>query len=468
MKRSAGWLLTLAAASGCVATEMDGMTRGNLTGGTSPMPKAPNPPMLRGAVGPQGQPVAAVPMVGPHAEGAMMGVGPEILQASAQMPGTGGGIPGMPPGMPGMPGMPPGMPPMPPGIMPAGGMIPTPHSGLPPHAKGGSAPIGAVWANGAQGGGGGGAQAAMPAPRTQIRFVGPAGAKIGWFVMGSQPGPDGKPMLLPHQMDVPGRYNFIQASIYRLKLSDIPGRPGLELYPTIEVVPSNPKTDAFLAHNYVPVDFTEEDFDQVTAGNFITKVVYLPDPQFQSQSVTGPEELSSTRLDPGVDPVAEAYRRGHILLVVRLGGIDLETRNSPPLDAGAGNCPPMAGMPGGAPNGMMGMGNMPQLPPTPPGVSQPMPGGMPGTPPMFAPPSPRLTAPTKAPNGPMVPANPRGLSQADKSNPDVQRTAYTVGPDGQLYPGMVSVGAPPEFPQTATHLPVETKPVKRGVLGFTK
>ena len=35
----------------------------------------------------------------------------------------------------------------------------------------------------------------------------------------------------------PGRYNFPQGAIYRLKLSNIPGRPGVELYPTLEVGP---------------------------------------------------------------------------------------------------------------------------------------------------------------------------------------------------------------------------------------
>jgi len=29
----------------------------------------------------------------------------------------------------------------------------------------------------------------------------------------------------------PGRYNFPQGAIYRLKLTNIPGRPGVELYP---------------------------------------------------------------------------------------------------------------------------------------------------------------------------------------------------------------------------------------------
>ena len=60
------------------------------------------------------------------------------------------------------------------------------------------------------------------------------------------------------------------------------------------------------------------------AGNFVTKVIYLPDPEFQELALAGVETLVSTRLDPGVDPIVEADRRGSILAVIRLGNKDVE------------------------------------------------------------------------------------------------------------------------------------------------
>ena len=62
-------------------------------------------------------------------------------------------------------------------------------------------------------------------------------------------------------------------------------------------------------------------------------MIYLPDPQFQDLAATGPDEVVSSRLEPGVDPIAEAHRRGSILCVVRLGNIDLEAPNTPAMDA---------------------------------------------------------------------------------------------------------------------------------------
>jgi hypothetical protein len=208
--------------------------------------------------------------------------------------------------------------------------------------------------NGAEGGGVG-----MP-PASQIGFIGPDGMQVRWDISASG-GFDSEPLVTP------GRYDFPQGAIYRLKLTDIPGREGLELYPTLEVGPVTPRTDAFLAHNAIPFQLTDEDLDQVTTGNFVTKVVYLPDAEYQELAVAGVETLVSTRLDPGCDPVVEADRRGAILAIIRIGNKDLESGG-----AGTGS---LAGAGGGggagggtpigvaAPLGMPCGGDPSQLPP---------------------------------------------------------------------------------------------------------
>ncbi len=163
-------------------------------------------------------------------------------------------------------------------------------------------------------GGGGGPMMAT----SQVAFLGAEGVQVQWDV--SCYG-----MFDSEALVIPGRQDFYQGAIYRLKLSNISGRPGVELYPTLEIAPVTPRTDAYLAHAPIPVQFTEEDFDQVLSGNFVTKVIYLPDPEFQELALAGVETLVSTRLDPGVDPIAEADRRGSILAILRMGNKDLET-----------------------------------------------------------------------------------------------------------------------------------------------
>ncbi|MEI8371212.1 MAG: hypothetical protein WCJ35_00090 [Planctomycetota bacterium] len=171
---------------------------------------------------------------------------------------------------------------------------------------------------------------------SQIYFVGPDGLTMQWDV--TAPG-----QFDSQQLVAPARYNFPQGALYRLKLANIPGRPGLELFPTLEVGPATPRSEAFLAHNAIPVEFTDEDFDQVTTGNFVTKVIYLPDPEFQEMALAGVGTLVSTRLDPGVDPIVEADRRGAIMAIVRLGNKDLA------IASAAGEQ-----MPGGPTTGMQG------------------------------------------------------------------------------------------------------------------
>jgi hypothetical protein len=396
MKRTAGALALLAALGGGVALGGPYMSQvwnppqpDGVHWGVREVPTVP------GLMGPWGQ---AIPMAAPYNASPPSGetlarqmlaqsMPLEMMQLAgyskdiqlAQGPACGpGGCP-MPPGV-GGPGnliSPPGVPPVPPGLPP------------------GLRPPGAVAAVGALTGP---AVSPFAVQRSEVRFVGPAGMRISWFA----PGPDGKPGFGPQYLEAPGRYNFLQAAIYRLKISDIPHHPGLVLYPTLEVVPAKAKTATFLSHSAVPVSFTEEDFEQVAAGNFVVKVIYLPDPAFQDLAATGPDEVVSSRLEPGVDPIIEAQRRGCILLVVRLGNIDLEVPNTPAMDAPNPFCPP--GAAAAAPPGpaQMAPGLPMPAPQAPYGMNMPGP-GMPGLPGMPMPPMPGMGLPPTMGQPPMTP-----------------------------------------------------------------
>ncbi len=151
---------------------------------------------------------------------------------------------------------------------------------------------------------------------SQIAFVGEAGMHVSFDVTGSGQF-DSEPLI------VPARQNFRQGAIYRLMLTNVPGHPGEEYYPTLEVGPVTPRTEAYIEHSAIPIQLTPEDFDQVQSGNFVTKVIYLPDPEHQKLALAAIETLVSTRLDPGVDPVKEADRRGSIMAILRLGNKDI-------------------------------------------------------------------------------------------------------------------------------------------------
>jgi hypothetical protein len=291
------------------------------------------------------------------------------------------------------------------GAAPPGGMIGGAGGGTSGCAFGHPGCAGGPTCPGAGGGAGGGGAGGygfgatnrrFPNTQSQIFFLDPNGMKIGWQTGAA----NGERVYLPAQLTVPARYNFRQGYIYRLKLTDIPGRPNVSLYPTLEVAPSTPATDAYLTHNPIPVQFTAEDFDQVVdGGNFVTKVIYLPDPKYQELAIAGVETLVSTRLEPGVDPILEADKRGTILLIVRLGAIDMEMQGATSatvVQPGTTVLPPGALPPGAVP---------PPPPPaaetvpldTAPVTPAPTPAPAPAPAPGVAPPVPRAPAPTIPP-----------------------------------------------------------------------
>ncbi|MCS7045372.1 MAG: hypothetical protein NZO58_03350 [Gemmataceae bacterium] len=351
MRRKACALLITAAMGGCMTMEQG--QHGPGCAGSWGAHKGP--PMVPGVVGAHGQgiPMAAPYHVAPppnaYLAQRMMANSVPLDMVQIHRGGNApalGGVPGgnapptpipaggvlTPPGVPFAPGVPVAGSVAPIGFTPDGGGVVHAHlpTGVPAHGNVQPAQYAPQAAHGGP--------VRFTGQRTQIRFAGPTGMKISWYTQG----PDGKPAFSSTPLEAPARYNFPQGAVYRLKLSNIKDLPGIERYPTLEVVPCNPKTEAFLAHSAVPITFTAEDFKQVAEGNFVTKVIYLPDPQFQDAAGAGTDEIISTRLEPGADPIQEALRRGSILAIVRMGNVDQEAPNTPPLNAAGPHAPAAA------------------------------------------------------------------------------------------------------------------------------
>jgi RNA polymerase sigma factor (sigma-70 family) len=144
-------------------------------------------------------------------------------------------------------------------------------------------------------------------PAVQVRFVGPAGAKLKRF---------GVEDIVLHE--IPCRLTFEKPGTYRLKLMNIPNHPGLELYPTLEVYAATKETTTFLTHSAIPVEFTDTEIDKAVKGKMATCAVCLHQDGDQTFSVTEPPTND--------DVVGLAKKKGPILLVVRLGSIDLEAK----------------------------------------------------------------------------------------------------------------------------------------------
>jgi serine/threonine protein kinase/WD40 repeat protein len=118
---------------------------------------------------------------------------------------------------------------------------------------------------------------------------------------------------------IPARFSAPAGESIVFSLTDIPGSEALELSGSLLAPQLGSRASTFAAHNAIPVEITAEDIEQAAAGNLVVKVVYLPRAEQAEVALAGVESLVTTRLDPGVDPVTEARRRGELLAVLRLG-----------------------------------------------------------------------------------------------------------------------------------------------------
>ena len=149
-----------------------------------------------------------------------------------------------------------------------------------------------------------------PTKSTQVRFLTFQGAES--IVP--------KIVYLEETIGLPARLNFERGTKevrhYPLQLISGYFNPGSRPL-LLDVYPANVNSEAYLNHNSVPIEITVEDLDQVVSGNFLTKVVYLPHAKVQQLAIANVETIVSSRLDPGIDPIVEAERRGTVLAVLR-------------------------------------------------------------------------------------------------------------------------------------------------------
>lgn len=131
--------------------------------------------------------------------------------------------------------------------------------------------------------------------------------------------------------------------VYRLKIANIPDKPGVELFPTIELIdrlhPPVGQRDNFP----VPVNITADDIELALAGNLVTRVVYVEQPQ-----IAAPYELDRGTVTQNLmktdNTLTEADRRGRPMAIVRIGGRLPAKRGEPPQFYGSGG-PIMASTP---------------------------------------------------------------------------------------------------------------------------
>jgi uncharacterized repeat protein (TIGR01451 family) len=168
---------------------------------------------------------------------------------------------------------------------------------------------------------GAGAGAAVPAPASGldpnvqiVRFQGPPGLVVEVLA----PPPEAVPIGDGGGIVTVGLKRGVG---YRLRLSQIPFRPDVELYPVIEIVGHLHRPEGIDPGKYpIRIVFNQDDLDDtVDQKRLVTKVIYLEDPDQAIPFRVSKEQVSVLTLNPTEPPLRIASALGRPVAIVRMG-----------------------------------------------------------------------------------------------------------------------------------------------------
>jgi len=114
------------------------------------------------------------------------------------------------------------------------------------------------------------------------------------------------------------RVGLLVGQVYRLAVFNIPFHAGLEVFPTIELIDRLYTPRGQERRFAIPIDLTQQDLELAVSGKFVTRVIYLEDPQ---NALPAREAGTQNWFDaaPGQDPLVAADALGRPVAILRLG-----------------------------------------------------------------------------------------------------------------------------------------------------
>jgi hypothetical protein len=107
--------------------------------------------------------------------------------------------------------------------------------------------------------------------------------------------------------------------VYRLKVSNIPGFEGHEVFPTVEVIDRLYPPPGQAARFPIPIVLTQEELEFAIDGRYVLRVIYLENPKdaIPIREIKG--EQRYFEIAPGDDAMETADRLGRPVAILRMG-----------------------------------------------------------------------------------------------------------------------------------------------------
>ena len=122
----------------------------------------------------------------------------------------------------------------------------------------------------------------------------------------------------PFELDTKQPFAILVGHVYRFKVSGMPEYPGVELYPSVELLDRLHPPPGEELNFPVPLEFTETEIAAALDGRLVTKVIFLEQPNLappreQTSPIPTPDYPSSVNI------LAEADQVGRPMAILRLG-----------------------------------------------------------------------------------------------------------------------------------------------------
>lgn len=167
----------------------------------------------------------------------------------------------------------------------------------------------------------------LPGYFQPVEVRGPEGIQIAFAADGE---------FLPAR-NAPVFAGLLIAPVYRLQVTRIPFHAGAEVFPTIEVIDRLYPPVGQERRFPIVIELTQEDLELALKGNFVTRVIYLEDPETALPAQAKNEQIGFDA-GAGEDALQLADSVGRPVAILRLGG-RLPLNNNGELDLRADSAP---------------------------------------------------------------------------------------------------------------------------------
>ena len=141
-------------------------------------------------------------------------------------------------------------------------------------------------------------------------------------------------------MPAPVLAGMLIGPVYRLRVANLPLHPGAEVFPTIEVIDRLYAPRGQETRFPIEIELTQEEMEMALEGKFVTRVIYLEDPDKALPVRQDPNHQAWFEAGPGRDPLAMADELGRPVAILRLGG-RVPENGAAPSAAFLFGCPPI-------------------------------------------------------------------------------------------------------------------------------